>query len=63
MDEFSHRTPREQSPRILHESKCRLRVSFWFELPNAALAEVEKSVKSMEFVVGAEGIEPSTSLV
>ena len=60
---FSHRTSREQSPRILHESMCRLRVSFCFELPNAALTVVEKSLKEMEFMVGAIGIEPMTSPV
>ena len=58
-----HGTPREQSPRILHDSQCRLRVSFCFELPSAALAEVEKSLKTMECVVGAIGIEPMTSPV
>jgi hypothetical protein len=32
-------------------------------LPSAAIGELEKSLKTMEFVVGAEGIEPSTSPV
>jgi hypothetical protein len=37
--------------------------SVLFELPNAALAEAEKFLKTMESVVGAIGIEPMTSPV
>ncbi len=39
---------RAQSPRILHDSKCRLRVSFCYELPSAALAEVEILLKTTD---------------
>jgi hypothetical protein len=50
-------------PQRKHQCKRRLRVSFCFELPNVALAELEKSLKTNEYVVGAVGIEPTTSPV
>jgi hypothetical protein len=37
--------------------------SVLFDLPNAALAESEKCLKTIECVVGAIGIEPMTSPV
>jgi len=57
------RTLGEQSPRIFHGSKRRFRVVFCFESPDARSKRRQKSLKTMDCVVGAVGIEPTTSPV
>ena len=56
---FNHyrvgRTPGEQSPRIFHGSKRQFRVVFRFELPIAVSNQHQKSLKTMDWLVGAVG--------
>ena len=54
---------REQSARILHVHKHHVHAAFFRELPSGAFAEHRKYTKLGFLLVGAVGIEPTTSPV